>query len=199
MLLLLAFALGFVGYLPLGNINLTVLQLSMEQQKRHWQTFIAFAALMEFIYCYACISGLELLRRETQLIVMFNWSAVIIFLLLGIFTFTHTETVRPDSRLSPGVKRGILLAVFNPLQIPFWMVWGVYMMQNGWLQSSAISIALFSFICALGAASILYIYALAGKKVVEKLNVNGNILNRFIGSIFILLAVYETIKIIYHL
>ncbi len=195
MLLLLAFALGFVGYLPLGNINLAVVQLSSSEQKKHWQAFILFAALMEFIYCFACISGLEILRRETQWVAVFNWSAVVVFLLLGIFTFVHTENTSGNSSFSSGVKRGILLAVFNPLQIPFWMVWGVYLMQNGWLKNGMATIALFSLICSLGTASVLYIYALAGKRVVERLKVNGQILNRFIGSFLILLALYEVMKI----
>ena len=55
MLFLIAFALGFVGYLPLGNINLTVVQLTIEEEKNKWRGFILFAALMEFIYCFGCI------------------------------------------------------------------------------------------------------------------------------------------------
>ena len=194
MLFLIAFSLGFVGYLPLGNINLTVVQMTLEEEKRRWRAFILFAALMEFIYCFGCISGMEILLQQKQLVQYLNWSSVAIFFLLGVFSFLH----KPGSTNFSGVKRGILIAIFNPLQIPFWMVWGVYVMQNGWVKSTTGSIALFSLVCAVGTIAVLYMYALAGKKVVEKLNVNQTLLNRFIGSFLIFLAVYQTFKLLHH-
>ena len=194
MLFLIAFALGFVGYLPLGNINLTVVQMSVSEEKRSWQAFILFAALMEFIYCFACLYGMQMLLKQPQLISALSWSAVVIFFALGLFSFLH----KPDSTHSSGVKRGVVIAVFNPLQVPFWLVWGVYVMENGWVKSEALSIALFSFICSLGTIAVLYMYAVAGKKVVEKLNVNKTLLNRFIGSLLILLAIYQAVKLLTH-
>ncbi len=192
MLFLIAFTLGFVGYLPLGNINLTVVQMSVEEKKHRWQAFILFAALMEFVYCFGCLWGMQMLLKQTQLVVYLSWSAVFIFLLLGVISFLH----KPGSTGFTGVKRGILIAIFNPLQIPFWMVWGVYVMQNGWVKSEVLSIALFSFVCALGTVAVLYMYAVAGKKAVERLNVNQTILNRFIGSLLIILAVYQAVKLL---
>ena len=194
MLFIVAFALGFVGYLPLGNINLTVVQMSVGEEKRKWQAFILFAAIMEFIYCFGCISGMLRLLAQPQLVIYLSWSSVAIFFLLGVFSFLHTQ----GSTLSSGVKRGILIAVFNPLQVPFWMVWGVYVMQNGWVKSELGSIALFSLICAIGTVAVLYMYAVAGKKIVEKLNVNQTLLNRFIGSFLIFLAIYQAVKLLAH-
>ena len=194
MLFIVAFTLGFVGYLPLGNINLTVVQMSVSEEKRRWQTFILFAATMEFIYCFGCISGMQRLLAQPQLVIYLSWSSVAIFFLLGVFSFLH----KSGSSLSSGVKRGILIAVFNPLQIPFWMVWGVYVMQNGFVKSELCSIALFSLICAIGTIAVLYMYAVAGKKIVEKLNVNQTLLNRFIGSLLIFLAIYQAVKLLMH-
>jgi len=191
MLFLIAFTLGFVGYLPLGNINFTVVQMSVSEEKRRWQAFILFAALMEFIYCFGCLYGMQILLKQPQLIAVLSWSAVVIFLLLGIFSFLHKPTEQ-----SSGVKRGVLIAILNPLQVPFWLVWGVYVMQNGWVKSEAISIALFSFVCALGTVAVLYMYAVAGKKLVEKLNVNKTLLNRLIGLLLILLAIYQAVKLL---
>ncbi len=78
------FVLGFVGYLPLGNINLTVVQMSVSHSKKNWQMFILFAALMEFIYCFGCLYGMDQLLQQQQLMVYLGWSAVVIFLLLGL-------------------------------------------------------------------------------------------------------------------
>ena len=194
MLFLIAFSLGFVGYLPLGNINLTVVQMSVSEEKRKWQAFILFAAIMEFIYCFGCLYGMQMLLKQPQLINALSWSAVAIFFALGLFSILH----KPDSAHSSGVKRGMLIAIFNPLQVPFWLVWGVYVMQNGWVKSEVPSIALFSFVCSVGTIAVLYMYAVAGKKVVEKLNVNKILLSRFIGSLLIILAIYQAVKLLTH-
>lgn len=198
MLFLLAFALGFVGYLPPGNINLTVVQLSVSSHRRHWQWFVMFAAIMEFIYCFACLYGMQILLKQSQLLVVLNWVAVAIFLALGLFSLLHTDNSPPQTSKPTGVKRGILVAIFNPLQVPFWMVWGVYVMHDNWLKQDAVSIALFSIACSLGTIAVLYMYAEAGKKLIERLKVNKNLLNRMIGGLLIGLAVLQTVKLLTH-
>ena len=186
------FILGFVGYLPLGNINLTVVQLAASGEGIRWQRFVLFAAFMEFVYCFGCLYGMERLMQQDQLIIFLNWSAVLIFLGLGMFSFFHNP--EKQSQSFSGVKRGVLIAIFNPLQIPFWLIWGVYVFQNSWVKTEIWSIALFSFLCSLGTIAVLYMYAVAGKKLVEKLNVNALVLNRFIGVMLILLAVFQAVK-----
>ena len=199
MLFIVAFALGFVGYLPLGNINLTVVQMSVSEEKRKWQTFILFAALMEFIYCFGSLSGMNMLRKDEQLLFALNWSGVVIFFVLGILSLLQKEKPERKKELfSADIKRGVLIAIFNPLQIPFWMIWGVYVMENGWVKSTYNSIAVFSFVCALGTIAVLYMYAVAGKKIVERLNVNRTLLNRFIGVLLLVLALYQMVKFLHH-
>lgn len=190
MLFLVAFALGFLGYLPLGTINLTVVQMTIEQKKRHWQAFILFAAAMEFIYCFACFSGINVLLQQKQLAWYLNWVAAGIFFLLGVFSFYYSS----DKTSKNSIKRGMLVAVLNPLQIPFWTVWGVYVLEHGWVKNSTASIVLFSGVCSLGTVAVLYMYAVAGKKIVQKLNVNQQIINRTIGLFFIALAIYQAGK-----
>lgn len=197
MLFISAFVLGFIGYLPPGNINLTVVQLSVGHSKKQWQAFILLAALMEFIYCYVCMAGLQLLRTNPDIIHLLNWSGVLVFIALGLFSFLHTEEPVNDQQLfSASIKRGILVAIFNPLQVPFWLASGVYVMENGWVQDTRQSIALFTIACTIGTLVILYLYALAGKAVVAKLNVNRNMLSKMIGGLLLLLAAMQTVKLL---
>ncbi|MFM2306664.1 MAG: hypothetical protein RLZZ367_1333 [Bacteroidota bacterium] len=194
MLYLFAFVLGFVGYLPPGNINLTVVQLRVSEHRTSWWWFILFAAAMEFVYCFGCMWGIQMLLKQQQLSHILNWSAVAIFLALGLFSILHNST--DNNSTSVEIKRGILVAIINPLQIPFWMVWGVYAMKDGWLGNDALSIVLFSIACAIGTIAVLTMYAEVGRKLVEKLNLNKVLLNRIIGVLFISLAVYQTVKIL---
>lgn len=193
MIFAVAFALGFVGYLPVGNINLTVVQLSVNATPRQKHFFIAFASFMEFVYCFFCLTGLEILLKQPDLVVFLNWSSVALFLLLGVLSFFQKETAGENK--FNGLKRGILIAIFNPLQIPFWLVWGVYAFQNG-LTPGIIPILIFSIACTAGTVMILSVYAFAGKKIIEKLKINSILLNRFIGCLLILLALLQAVKLL---
>lgn len=194
MMLSIAFALGFIGYLPLGNINLTVVQLSVNDTRKRLLTFIAFASFMEFVYCFLCLMGLDLLLQQEELVKFLSWLGVILFVVLGVMSFLYKETDSPAK--TSDFKRGVLIAIFNPLQIPFWLVWGVYLMQNHILKSETLMIAIFSLVCTIGTILILYLYAIAGKKIVDKLRVNRIWLNRFIGMLLIVLAVLQTVKLL---
>ncbi len=194
MMLLVAFALGFVGYMPLGNINLTVVQLTINDTRRRWLTFIAFAAFMEFVYCFACLMTLNFLLQQDALVKFLSWLGVLLFVILGVLALLYKETDSPIK--TNDFKRGVLIALFNPLQIPFWLVWGVYLMRNHILIPETWLIAVFSLVCTIGTVLILYLYAIAGKKIVEKLRVNRIWMNRFIGVLLIVLAILQTVKLL---
>lgn len=197
MLFIVAFLLGFVGYLPPGNINLTVVQLSVDHHKRQWQAFILLAALMEFVYCYFSLVGLQMLRTNAKLITVLNWSGVVILFVIGVFTLLQKEDAVTEKKVfSTSIKRGIFVAIFNPLQIPFWLLSGVYVMENGWLQDTQASITLFTVACTLGTILVLYLYAMAGKAIVERLKVNRSLLGKMIGGLLVFLAAMQAVKLV---
>lgn len=195
-MIFIGFLIGFVGYLPPGNINLTVVQMSISKSKHHhvWY-FILFAALMEFIYCFGSLMGMKLLLEQQGVILVLKWSSVVVFTVLGILSFIHK--VNDPAKPSSGVRRGIIIAILNPLQIPFWLIWGVYVMHNGWVQPDILSITFFSLITAAGSLTILWLYSVAGRKMEDILNAHQKLINRVIGLIFIGLAVIELIKLLH--
>lgn len=196
MMLLIGYALGFVGYLPIGNINMAVVQVAVSETRRTLWGFILFIAFMEFVYCFACMLGMNYLLQQPQLVLGLKWVSVAIFLLLGLASLLQKTKPDKPTAVAPGLARGIFIAIFNPLQIPFWLVWGVYVLQNKWVENHALHIVVFSLICSVGTISVLWLYAEAGRKVVEKLKLNQIFLTRMIGLLFIGLAVYETVKLI---
>ena len=190
----LGFILGFIGYLPPGNINLTVVQLAISHSKKRVWTFIVFATVMEFLYCLGCLTGLDLLMQQPGLVIVLQWLAVFIFLALGLLSFFHNEEAVKIPALS-GFGRGVFAAIINPLQVPFWLVWGVYL--NDKLKGGYLAIAIFSAITAMGTTCILWIYAVGGKKLVENMKLERKILDRIIGVLLIGLAVLQLFKLLH--
>lgn len=194
-MILLGFLIGFVGYLPPGNINLTAVQLGLDNHKERLWTFIWFAAIMEFVYCYGCIWGVNFLLQKPDWVNLLEWMAVVIFVVLGIISMLPSNS-KVSANFS-GIRRGIIVAILNPLQIPFWLFWGVYIIQNNWISGSNLSIIIFSIITSLGTVAVLWMYAILGKKFVERLNLNRDVLNRTIGALLLLLAALQAIKLIW--
>ena len=191
------FMLGFMGYLPPGNINLTVVQLALHDTAKRLWIFIAFATLMEFLYCLCCLTGLDLLLHQAQLVIVLKWASVFIFAALGLLSFFHNENPGKVYALS-GFGRGIFATLVNPLQIPFWLVWGVYLTGNKWIKGDLRSTSLFSLFTSVGTTCILWLYAVGGKRLLEKLNVERKLLDRIIGAILIALAFWQLFKLLHH-
>ncbi len=188
------FMLGFMGYLPPGNINLAVVQLALNHSRNRLWFFIAFASVMEFLYCLGCLTGLDLLLHQDHLVIVMKWISVFVFAVLGLLSFFHNEGASKANTLS-GFGRGILAAIINPLQIPFWLVWGVYLTENKWIRGNITSLAIFSLITCLGTASVLWIYAIGGKRLVEKMKLERKLLDRIIGLLLIGLAAWQLFKL----
>ena len=191
----LGFALGFGGYVLLGNINLTVVQLSVENIPKRLWSYISLVAFMEFAYCTACLTGMEALLRRPEWVTRLEWLAVFVFLLLGLLSFFHREEPIKISPFS-GLGRGIFAALVNPLQVPFWLGWGVYMSDNNWMKNDLLSIASFAAVTSVGTIAILWLYAIAGKKIVEKLKLERVVLDKLIGILLMALACWELYKLL---
>jgi threonine/homoserine/homoserine lactone efflux protein len=194
--LALGFILGFLGYLPLGNINLTVVQLSLSNNARTLWTYIVFVALMEFVYCVACIGAADLLMQQPDWIIRLKWLGIVIFAVLGILSFLKTDDGK-KSLVNNHFKKGIFVAIVNPFQVPFWLIWSVYLAQNKLLRKEALYIALFGVVTALGTVAVLWLYALGGKNVVERLGLSQTFINRFIGLVLLGLAAWQMAKLLH--
>lgn len=194
-MILIGFLLGFIGYLPPGNINLTVVQVALSSKRQTLWSFIFFVAFMELVYCFACLMGLNYLLKETGLLRTLSWISVGLFLTLAGWILLQREKPEGDRGLNHSLLRGVLIAVFNPLQVPFWLAWGVYLLKNGWVENSTATLVVFSLLSALGTVVILWMYASAGMQLVERLNLRQLWLNRFIAGLLLLLALYQALKL----
>lgn len=189
------FLIGFLGYLPPGNINLTIVQMSANGVKGKLWYFLFFATFMEFVYCFASMAGMKFLLTEPALVLFMQWASVAMFSILALLSFT--QKIKEPGVAKPSVRRGLVIAVLNPLQVPFWLIWGVYVFNNHWVQPTYFSITLFSIITASGAFTVLWLYAVAGRKMQNLLSNNQRTVNVVIGCVFIMLALFQLPKLIH--
>jgi hypothetical protein len=86
------------------------------------------------------------------------------------------------------------LGVVNPVQVPFWLFFGNYVILHNWIQTDYLSLTVFSVGSGIGSAIALYGYAHFSRYVQEKFALSSHLINRSIALFLFALAIYLIIK-----
>jgi threonine/homoserine/homoserine lactone efflux protein len=131
----LGFVFSFVGSIPPGTLNITVLQLGLQGQVRVAMRFALAVAIIEYPYAWIGVQFQYLISQSPVILENFQLIAAIVMTLLGISNLLPT---RPKQGLAKkfqesGFRRGIVLSLLNPMAIPYWMAFTAYLKVQGWI------------------------------------------------------------------
>jgi threonine/homoserine/homoserine lactone efflux protein len=190
------FAFSFVGSIPPGTINLTIVQLGLENKiKVAWRFAIA-ASVMEYPYAWLAVEFAGMITSSPLLIENMQLITAIVMTVLGVVTlWSSNKPTKFSTKLSEsGYRRGIILSILNPLAIPFWVGATAYLVSLKWIDIST-PLRLHSYLLAicLGTFVILMLLTYLAKKVVSKFEQNPWI-NRIPGIALILLGMYAFLE-----
>lgn len=130
------FFFSFIGSIPPGSINISVMQLAMRNKKAAALYFAMAAALVEFVYAGLAVKFQMFLTENTSISSYFSIVSGAVLLILGILNLIKRGNQQPDSQgkeRMAGFKKGILISMANPLAIPFWLAVTAYLQSMGWL------------------------------------------------------------------
>jgi threonine/homoserine/homoserine lactone efflux protein len=189
---------NFIGYIPPGNINLTLIQITINRGIKEALRFIIAFSCVEFFFTYFIMHAARWLSGELRLAVIIDWIMVILFGVLGTITWIHRKKP-PETHYSEhaSIKYGILLGFLNPMQVPFWMVTGTYLITHEWILDGRIALVIFSIGSAAGAFLCLFLYAKFAKYIQEKFALSTRFINTGIAILFFSFAAYHVVKQIY--
>ena len=205
MIYLFAFFLGlflsFLGQLPLGAISVTATQIAIQENFRNAWKYAVGVALVEMVYLRIVLSGMAWVINHHNLFSVFNWISVLFFLVLGVLCFimaTRQNTDKKAFLLNNKLDRfllGVTISAFNPAQIPFWFIWSGYFLNQGWLSTGFGHFNFFTLGSGLGTLGGLAVYMYGGNWLITKMKTSNETLNKIMGIIFILAALFQ----VYHL
>ena len=121
------FAIGFVGVIPPGLLNLTAAKISVKQGQRSAVIFASGASMVVIAQVYIGVFFSKLLSEHQDILLAVERFAIIVFFGLSIFFFIRA---RLDSK--PEFKsvhkadyklfgQGIILSALNVFPIPFYI------------------------------------------------------------------------------
>jgi len=202
-MILLAFLIGlaanFIGYIPPGNINLTVAQLTINRGIKQAMSFIIAFSIVEFFFTYFIMNAADWLSQQVHLGTVIDWIMVALFSTMGTIAWINRKKpakAKENSRAN-SIKYGILLGIINPVQIPFWLIIGSYLIAHTWIQTGWFMLIIFSAGSAIGAFLCLFLYARFARLLKERLDLSTQLINTSIAILLYAFAAYNLGKEVY--
>lgn len=195
--------ISFLGQLPLGNMNLTATQLSVQESFRNAWKYGLGIVLVEIIYLRLALTGMDWVVEHKILFAIMGWLTVFVFVGLGILAFVIARkqtSAKKGLLLNNKMDRfllGIVVSGINPAQIPFWFLWSTQLLNSKVLIPTTIQFNIFTAGAGLGSLAGLAVYIHGGKWIITKLKTSNRALNIFMGVVFILAGLFQLYNMLF--
>jgi threonine/homoserine/homoserine lactone efflux protein len=190
------FFFSFIGTIPPGTINLTIVQLGLEKKVSTAWRFAIAASVMEYPYAWIAVEFAEMITTSPMIVDNMQLITAIVMTVLGIFTlWSSSRPTKFSSALSEsGYMRGIVLSILNPLAIPFWVGTTAYLDSLNWIElSTPLRLQSYLIGLCLGTFVILMLLAFLAKKVVSQFQ-QSSWIGKIPGLTLIILGIYAFIE-----
>jgi threonine/homoserine/homoserine lactone efflux protein len=201
------FLISFLGGLPLGNLNVTAIRITLAEGGRKACQFSVGVVLVEMLYMFFCMQGVAMAHQYAAVFMILRWSMVLLLLIMaaGCFitlagnsrgeTSDHRQKNNGKTKIAAGFTLGLALSAINVLQIPYWTGWITIAMQNSWVGKDYTAY-LFIMAAGWGTFACLTIFIVVGKKLSSWLTRNKKALDLVFGMIFLTVALTQLYLII---
>jgi threonine/homoserine/homoserine lactone efflux protein len=202
----LGFTSSFLGTLPLGMLNLTILQLALANRQRQATAFSLGATLIEVVQIGITLLSMNVLSAIPRLSQAISIISIPILLYLGYQNFKKRQNTVEERNPEEGGKgeqkklksafwQGVVLGFANVVVYPFWLLWGNFFVQNGWLLPTPEAYFYFSLAAGLGTFGAFLFFILLGKILWKRLSRVQKIIDQLIGYTFFGFAAFQFFKI----
>jgi threonine/homoserine/homoserine lactone efflux protein len=194
--------LSFLGQLPLGTINMTAIQIAVQEHFRKAWKYSMGIALVEMIYLRLILSGMQWIIQNRLLFSLFNWLTILFFGVLGVLGFISAQKQSPDQKallLNNRLDRfllGMSMSALNPAQVPFWVIWSGYFLNQGFLKPGFTYFNIYTLGTGLGTLGGLVLYLYGGNWLVTKMKTSNRTLNKMMGIVFFLAALAQLYRVL---
>ena len=194
--------ISFLGSLPMGTLNITAMQIGIQESIKNALLFALGSLTVEMIYVRISLVGIDWVSRQEKLMRAMQWItlAIIIALAVGsIMAALHPSDAAKNVVLQNNLHRtllGMFMCAINPVQIPFWFGWSAVLFSKKILQP--VSAQYNSYIVGIGIGTLLgnCVFIFGGRFLVKHIQNSEAYINWVIGAIFTITAFIQLYKIL---
>jgi threonine/homoserine/homoserine lactone efflux protein len=187
----------FVGAIPFGAINLSVINITIKKSDKKGMQFALGSSLVEILEAFlAIVFGLAIerfLREHTMVQVMI----VIGFIGVGSYFFfreSHPKIEKKSKYKTSEFWQGVLVALLNPQAVPFWLFALAFAAPYQWLDFVGANLYVFLLGVFLGKLLALFLFVRSSSYVKKHLEESSHWVDRSLGIIFIIIGLIQTAK-----
>jgi len=191
--------ISLVGSLPPGNLNVAAMQIAVKETFGKALWFSLGVIVIEMIYLGVILNAIGRFTIGNNAAVFFRTVSVIFLLVLAVSSLAAVKAKKHKNIvLDNKIRRSVLgatMSAVNPMQVPFWMGWIIYLLSRSLLIDSAAGIIVFVLSTGIGTFIALLFFIYAGKTFSEILLRKQKQVNMVTGCLFIVLAVAQLFKV----
>jgi threonine/homoserine/homoserine lactone efflux protein len=192
---------SFLGSLPLGTMNVTVTQISLQRGVTDGFAFAVGSMLIEVLIVRVALVSMKWLAKQHRLFRLLEYvtTSVILFLAIASFVAAYRMTGFASSFPVQTIKpfwTGAFLSLTNPLHIPFWLGWSSVLMNKNILKPSPAQYNWYVVGIGLGTIFGFMVFIYAGNFLVSQIQQHQTLLNCIIGIVLLVTAIIQVKKMI---
>jgi threonine/homoserine/homoserine lactone efflux protein len=199
-LLLSALTISFLGSLPLGTVNGTLIQITVTSGNVSALWFAAGGMVAEMIYVRLSLAMMERIIAIEKFMKYVQWISLIVLISLAAASFS--AAFRPEPLRSVFVQNtlppfffGFLLMAVNPVQIPFWFGWTTVLFARRMITRRTLSNVVYMAGAGLGSGVASVLFVVIGQSLFQTFLISQRVLHLSIGGLFVMTAFWQGVKL----
>ncbi len=196
----LGFTFSFIGSIPPGTLNVTILQLALQRKIGIATRFAIAVAIIEYPYAWIGVQFEYWLSSSPMVVKNFQLIAAIVMTGLGVFNLLPSKQPKGLAKkfTESGFRRGLALSILNPMAIPYWMGFTAYMKAQGWINLPTAGL-LHSYVLgtSVGALTLLTLMIFFAQRLAPYVNEN-RMIKIIPGLVLFVLGLYAFAKYFFY-
>ncbi len=138
----LGFFFSFIGSIPPGTLNVSILQLGLQRKTQVALRFAIAVSIIEYPYAWIGVQFEYWLTSSPVVVENFQVIAAVVMTVLGVANLIPSKKPSGFQKKfsESGFRRGLILSILNPMAIPYWMGFTAYLKAQGWIELSSQSL-----------------------------------------------------------
>lgn len=203
----LPFLFGFlaaaIGVFPPGLINMTATKISLIDGKKQALFFVLGALLVIYLQTYISVLFALYIDQHHEIVILFREIGAVIFSVLTVYFLfiAKKPKIKESENLKVKSKRsrffmGMVISAINFFPIPYYVLISITLASYNVFNFETLPICSFVFGVVAGSFSIFYLYVVFFNKMKSKTDFFVNNMNRIIGCITGIVALFTIINVI---
>jgi threonine/homoserine/homoserine lactone efflux protein len=192
---------SFLGSLPLGTMNVTITQISVQTGIADGFAFAFGSMLVEVGIVRIALITMKWITEQHKLFRLLEYLTISVILLLSITSFVAAYKMSgfvsplPIESFTP-FWSGAFLSLTNPLHIPFWLGWTTVLMNKNILKPNGVEYNW--YVAGIGMGTLLgfSVFIYAGNFLVTTIQRHESFLNCIVGAALLITAILQIKRMI---